>query len=117
MRQPLRPIQCSESWLPCLRGRLAGAARSPADLHLPPSLSLCQEILCLPGFLPFGVGVLRQVHKLTVVLGRLLTISSSICGTGNSQERTVTVGGLLESSLELAQRGSGLAHLKQQFGK
>src|SRR3954454_14181874 len=103
-----------------LRARSAGGAprrRQPTFIGALPSLSLCQEILRLPDLLSFGVGVFGQLHELAIVLGCLLAIARSICGTGNSQERAVTVGGLVEASLELAQRGSGLARLKQQFGK
>src|SRR5262249_60052982 len=47
-------------------------------------------------FRPVGIGILRQVHELAVVLNCLRAIARRIRGTGNAQERAVAVWCLLE---------------------
>src|SRR5262245_19014333 len=75
-----------------------------------------QEFLGLANLRAFGIGVLRELNKPAVILACLLAIAGGAGGAGDPQERTVTVGSLVERSLELAQRGSRLPPLKHQLG-
>jgi hypothetical protein len=55
-----------------------------------------EECLGFLRFRPLGIGILRQVHELAVVLSCLRSIARRIRGTGNAQERAVAVWCLLE---------------------
>src|SRR5262249_61259540 len=60
-----------------------------------------EECLGFPRFRPLGIGILRQIHYLAVVLRCFMAIARRIRGTGNAQERAVAVWRLLERRLEL----------------
>src|SRR5262249_41663678 len=74
-----------------LSGFAADLIRSASTLLL-----AGEECLGFLRFRPRGIGILRQVHELAVVLRCFRAIARRIRGTGNAQERAVAVWCLLE---------------------
>src|SRR5262245_32707815 len=97
-----------------LRGSLAVDA---SDLYTCASTIsfLCQERLRLLDLMAFGIGILRQLHKLCEIVRCLLPVAGRIRGARCTPEPAIAVGVCLQRRLVFGERSNWLPHFEQQF--
>src|SRR3954449_3767278 len=76
-----------------------------------------QERLGLPHFLPLGIGVLGEVYQLAEILGRLRTVAHRVGGARGAEERSLSVGCVLDRGLLFPEPRRGLSVVQQQLGQ